>query len=198
MLKDKGSADSQTLAARLGITPMAVRQHLYALRRDKLVISRNEARPYGRPAKSWRLSEIADRLFPDAHADLVAHLLGSVKVIFGEKGLEQILKAWSKRELALIKSRMPSGSSLRTQVDELARVRREQGYMAVMRPSDGDTMLLIENHCPIRRAAAECEDFCNQELHVFQKAFGSRVTVERAEHFLGGDQSCLFIIKRKS
>ena len=36
-LKTEGPMDSAGLAARLKVTPMAVRQHLYALQQEKLV-----------------------------------------------------------------------------------------------------------------------------------------------------------------
>jgi len=37
LLKQQGPGDSEGLAAQLGISAMAVRQHLYALRAQKLV-----------------------------------------------------------------------------------------------------------------------------------------------------------------
>src|SRR5205085_11047484 len=69
LLKWHGPQDAQTLAGRLEITAMAVRQHLYALTGEKLVESEEEPRPMGRPAKLWRLTPAANELFPNAHAD---------------------------------------------------------------------------------------------------------------------------------
>jgi len=62
--------DSARLAKHLGLTPMAVRQHLYALQREQLVTAEERPVPIGRPAKYWRLTRQADRLFPDAYAEL--------------------------------------------------------------------------------------------------------------------------------
>ena len=59
-LKQDGPQDAGTLAAGLGVSAMAVRQHLYALAEEKLVTFNEEARPVGRPAKLWRLTEAAD------------------------------------------------------------------------------------------------------------------------------------------
>ena len=69
-LKRDGAAQAADLAASIGVSPMAVRQHLYALRDEGLVGYEEQARPRGRPAKLWRLTEAADRYFPDAHAEL--------------------------------------------------------------------------------------------------------------------------------
>ena len=43
LLKQEGALGSAALARRLKLTPMAVRQHLYQLQREKLVVS--EERP---------------------------------------------------------------------------------------------------------------------------------------------------------
>src|ERR687895_627980 len=78
LLKTEGPLDSAALAARLGVTRMAVRQHLYALEREKLVDAETRPGPIGRPAKHWRLTADADRLFPDAYAELSVSLINSV------------------------------------------------------------------------------------------------------------------------
>ena len=54
LLKTEGAMDSASLAGRLKVTPMAVRQHLYALQQEKLVSAEERPVPLGRPAKHWR------------------------------------------------------------------------------------------------------------------------------------------------
>src|SRR5262245_171719 len=75
LLKWQGPRDAEALASQLDISAMAVRQHLYALRTQKLVIYQEQPRPVGRPAKMWSLTPAADPLFPDAHAGLTVNLL---------------------------------------------------------------------------------------------------------------------------
>src|SRR5438309_3558770 len=75
LLKTEGALDAAELAERLGLTTMAVRQHLYALEREKFVTAEERPVPLGRPAKHWRLTREADRLFPDAYAELSVALL---------------------------------------------------------------------------------------------------------------------------
>ena len=70
LLKTEGALDSSRLARQLRLTPMAVRQHLYALQREKLVTAEERPVPLGRPAKHWQLTPEANRLFPDAYAEL--------------------------------------------------------------------------------------------------------------------------------
>ena len=64
LLKQQGPGDSEALAVQLGISAMAVRQHLYALRAQKLVTYQEEQHPIGRPAKIWGLTPAAESHFP--------------------------------------------------------------------------------------------------------------------------------------
>src|SRR5215510_8973309 len=90
-LKADGPLDSARLARRLGLTPMAVRQHLYALQREKLVTAEERQGPLGRPAKYWQLTRDADRLFPDAYAELSVALIGALGEAFGDAGVKRVL-----------------------------------------------------------------------------------------------------------
>ena len=56
--------DSASLAERLQVTAMAVRQHLYALQQEKLVSAEERPVPLGRPAKFWKLTKDADGCSP--------------------------------------------------------------------------------------------------------------------------------------
>src|SRR6516162_5035917 len=78
LLKTEGAMDSAQLAERLGLTTMGVRQHLYALQREKFVVAEARPVPVGRPVKYWRLTPAADRFFPAAYAELSIALLDAL------------------------------------------------------------------------------------------------------------------------
>jgi len=92
LLKTEGALDSSRLARHLRLTPMAVRQHLYALQREKLVSAEERPVPLGRPAKHWHLTPEANRLFPDAYAELTLALVGAVEKAFGPAGTQRVLE----------------------------------------------------------------------------------------------------------
>ena len=194
LLKTEGPIDSAQLAERLGLTAMAIRQHLYALQREGLVTSEERPVPIGRPAKFWRLTRDADRLFPEAYAELSVALIDSVKDAFGEEGLERVLTSRCARQQTDYAKRIKPGSALEKKLEELAKVRSEEGYMAVVRKEGEGSYLLIENHCPICAAANVCQGFCSTELDLFRSVLGPGVTVERAEHIIKGDQRCVYRI----
>src|SRR5260370_40083311 len=87
LLKSKGPQTAAQLAKRLGVTAMAVRQHLYRFGKDGLVAFADQRRPVGRPVRVWRLTERAATRFPENHAQLTLGLIAGVPATFGEEGL---------------------------------------------------------------------------------------------------------------
>jgi predicted ArsR family transcriptional regulator len=195
LLKTEGPIDSAQLAERLKLTAMAVRQHLYALQREGLVTAEERPVPIGRPAKFWRLTREADRLFPEAYAELSVALIDSVKDAFGDEGLERVLTSRCARQRVDYGKRIKPADSLEKKLRELAKVRTEEGYMAEIRSGADGSYLLVENHCPICAAANVCQGFCTTELDLFRDVLGPGVAVERAEHIIKGDHRCVYVVK---
>src|SRR5215211_603919 len=197
LLKTEGPIDSAQLGERLGLTAMAVRQHLYALQREGLVTAEQRPVPIGRPAKFWRLTRDADRLFPEAYAELSVALIDSVKDAFGEEGLERVLTSRCARQRTDYAKQIKPGAPLEKKLEALAQVRTEEGYMAEIRKEGEGSYLLVENHCPICAAANACQGFCSTELDLFRSVLGPGVSVERAEHIVKGDQRCVYRVEEE-
>jgi predicted ArsR family transcriptional regulator len=196
LLKTEGAMGSAELAGRLHVTPMAVRQHLYALEREKLVTAEERPVPLGRPAKYWRLTREADRLFPDAYAELSVSLIDAVADSFGKTGVERLLAARLARQKADYAARIARSAPLGKKLQQLARVRTEEGYMADVKPDGRAAFLFTENHCPICAAATACQGFCATELDLFRAVLGPDVSVERSEHIVAGDRRCAYRIAK--
>jgi predicted ArsR family transcriptional regulator len=194
LLKQEGYLDAVTLASRLDITAMAVRQHLYALQDEHLVAYKEEQRSMGRPAKLWHLTSAADRLFPDGYAELTLSLIDSVKEAFGEAGLARLLDVRTTHQIASYQAFISNPNSLQKRLEALATLRTDEGYMAEIQPLDDGSFLLIENHCPICAAATACTGFCARELEVFQRVLGEEVKIERTEHIVAGARRCVYRI----
>ena len=192
LLKQEGAINSQELASRLGVSAMAVRQHLYALQEEQLVTYQEEARAMGRPAKLWQLTPAADRLFPDSYAELTLSLLNSVKEAFGDAGLEQLLDVRTRHQINAYQALMPIQESLQQKLEALATLRTEEGYMAQIQALDDGSFLLIEHHCPICAAATACTGLCARELEIFERVLGQDVIVERTEHIVTGARRCAY------
>lgn len=196
-LKRAGPSTACQLAAELGITESAVRQHLDALAAHGLVDRRS--RPpagRGRPATIWLLTDLARDLFPDRHADLTVELLDALGTELGADAVDAVIAARESAQLARYRSCVPSGGPVEARVAALARARTAEGYMAETRGS-GNRVELIEHHCPICDAASACRNFCRSELAIFTEVLGDDVTVERTRHLLSGDERCAYVIERR-
>jgi len=197
LLKWHGPQDARTLAGRLEISAMAVRQHLYSLADDQLVTSDEEPRPMGRPAKLWRLTPAADELFPNAHAELTVSLIQSMRETFGERGVDRLIAARTRSQIEAYRAQAGERGSLRERLLALARLRTREGYMAEVKEETDGALLLIENHCPICAAARACTNLCAGELRVFQQVLGGDVQIERIDHILAGARRCAYRVKAR-
>jgi predicted ArsR family transcriptional regulator len=198
ILKQEGSKDAQELASRLGISAMAVRQHLYALQEEQLVTYQEEAREMGRPAKLWELTSAADRLFPEGYAELTLSLINSVKEAFGDAGLERLLDVRTRHQIDAYRALIPLEQPLEQKLEALTTLRTEEGYMAEIQSLGDNSFLLIENHCPICAAATACTGLCARELEIFQTVLGKGSVVERTEHIVSGERRCVYKVSHQS
>lgn len=197
LLKVEGAQDSTQLATHLGISAMAVRQHLYDLQTQGMVTYQEQADGVGRPAKQWQLTHAANVFFPTGYAELTVTLLQAIQQAFGEAGLDKLLALRMQQQVAAYQAHWPDNATVAQKLQILAAQRSAEGYMAVVIPTAEDEWLLVENHCPICDAAKHCLQLCQQELATFQAMLGDRVVVERVEHILAGARRCAYRITPK-
>ena len=195
LLKREGPVSADGLAAQLGVTAMAVRQHLYALEGEGLAVHSEEKRARGRPVKLWRTTEKANARFADSHSALAVDLIRQMRSSFGERGVDRLLKLRTAEQERLYGAELSEKRTLKSRVAALAKQRNREGYMAEVRREAGSgELLLVENHCPICAAARICTGLCREELALFQRVLGSDVKVERITHILAGAGRCAYRI----
>jgi predicted ArsR family transcriptional regulator len=193
LLKREGPISADSAAEILGITAMAVRQHLYALEADGEAGHVEEARPRGRPGKLWRATAAADTHFADSHSALAGDLIVQVRKAFGEEGLDRLLRLRNADLEKTYRARTDRAQTLKAKLDALAKIRSAEGYMAeVRRDPETGQLLFIENHCPICAAARLCTGLCREELALFHRVLGKNIRVERLSHILAGAGRCAY------
>lgn len=198
LLKMNGAMEAARLAEELGISAMAVRQHLYALQEEGLITHELEARPKGRPAKLWKLTAEADSIFPDAHAELTVGLLQAMQGVFGDDGMDRLLEARRDQQAAHYRNCLAGAADLPAQLEALKQTRSSEGYMADWEEAPEGGYLFIENHCPICAAARHCQGLCALELDVFRTVLGEETQVERIDHIIQGARRCAYRITSRT
>ncbi len=192
-IKSQGSASTTRLAQLLETSAEAARQQVQKLVAAGWIEGRQEAASgVGRPRQNWVLTDAGNRRFPDAHAQLTAQLLGSVRQIFGAEGLDRLISQ-REAESRVVYQQTCTGKTVAQRLEQLAAIRSAEGYMARVEP-DGKEWMLIEDHCPICVAARTCQGFCRSELQLFQEIVGPEAQVSREQHLLSGATRCAYRI----
>ena len=193
-LKTRGAQTAAEVGSRLGMTPAGARQHLLKLETAGLVESEDQREGRGRPRQYWRLTRLGHSRFPDRHSDLTLDLLRSVREVFGERGLDELIERRGRASVADYLKGVGGRRSLRQKLTALAEIRSREGYMADVTADTPGSFLFVENHCPICAAAAACQGLCRSELAIFRAVLGDGVTVERTDHILAGARRCAYRI----
>ncbi len=193
LLKTRGPQTAADLGKAAGVSGEAARQQLVRLAGEGLIAARSEPRGVGRPAQVWELTAAGHARFPDAHAEVTAQLIRSVREEFGEAVLDRLIDSRSADAKAGYAALLEGIKDLGERVSRLALARSREGYMAESW-ADGDDYFLAENHCPICVAALACQGFCRAEQETFREVLGPGVSVERVEHIIAGDRRCLYRI----
>lgn len=194
-LKARGPQSVKILSKQLGMTTMGVRQHLADLETKGLLAqTQQERQTRGRPVHLWKLTKSGHNRFPDSHSQTTLELIDVIRSSLGEESLNQLIDSRSKKVEVNYRAELNAAApGLQQQIERLAQLRSDEGYMAEVRLLP-DGWMLIENHCPICRAATNCQQFCKSELEIFQRLFENNATVLRTDHLLEGARRCAYKI----
>ena len=194
-LKTRGPQSVKILSKQLDMTTMGVRQHLAELESKGLVGQTQEERQTrGRPVHLWKLSAAGHGRFPDTHSQTTIEIIDVIRSTLGEQSLNQLIAQRSDKIEAQYREQLSTiAPELQLQIEKLAQLRSDEGYMAEVRLLP-DAFMLIENHCPICTAATSCQQFCETELDLFQRLFEDKAIVTRTDHLLAGARRCAYKI----
>lgn len=194
LLKQSDPLTAAAVGKATGLTSMGARGHLERLERDGLAQWHEEIIGRGRPRRLWRLTEAGHQRFGDRHDNLTVDLIGNIKQIFGDEGLDRLIAERERQQLHRYRATLESAATADERVRLLANERSREGYMAEVAVTDAGWEL-TEHHCPICAAAQSCQNFCRSELNVFREALGPDYDVERKEHLLQDGQRCRYCIR---
>lgn len=191
-IKVHGSMTADALGKELGISPVAVRQHLAALDAEGMVVTSIERRAVGRPVHRYAVTTRGDETFERRYDALANALLDELRYSQGDEAVEELCARRRARLAASHQLRM-EGKSIEERIHELARIQSEEGYMASVEPVEGG-YLLVEHNCAVCQVARRHRAVCNQEIALFRQLLGPRARVERLTIIADGDPACTYQI----
>jgi DeoR family suf operon transcriptional repressor len=188
-LKRRGEAGADELAAALGITVSAVRQHLASLHGDGLVAHSEVRSGPGRPRHVYRLSDRGDNLFPRAYAAIVTDLLVEAE----EADPELVDKMFARRRARRVQRARErlEGKPFGERVLALTQILDEDGYLAEAIRQDDGSYRIVEHNCAILEVATRYGAACGTELEFIREVLPD-ATVERVAHLLSGGHVCAY------
>ena len=189
-LKTRGPQSIAAIAQTMDVTAEAVRQQMSRLHAEGLVDAENHSTGRGRPTQIWRLTAAGHGRFPDTHAEMTVQMIGAVRQLFGDEGIDRLIGVREAAMRATYHQAMLGASGLRDRLERLAQLRSAEGYMAELR-RDGAGFLFIENHCPsvLRQKPAWA---LPQRTGTVPRSAGRGARVERVEHILADAQRCAY------
>jgi predicted ArsR family transcriptional regulator len=144
------------LAAMLGLSANAVRNHLYALERDGVVAQGGLRRGAGKPAALYTLAPAAERVFPKPYALVLDALLEVLAARLPEEEIEAALVETGQRlartlppVAGTVEERAVAATSALADLGGLAEVEREH-----------DRLVVRGYDCPIAGTVQHHPDAC--------------------------------------
>jgi predicted ArsR family transcriptional regulator len=192
-IKVKGTMTAEELARDLGISQVAVRQHLTSLDAENMIMVTIERRGLGRPSHRYLLTPEGDESFPRHYDVALNELLDELRAWQGQAAVDELLLRRRERTLSKLQSRMHD-RSLGSQLDELARQETADGFMAEVCSDGPDSYTLIKRNCSVCSVARNHPAICCQsETALYAKLLGD-AEVERVSAIVKGDRTCTFHI----
>jgi DeoR family transcriptional regulator, suf operon transcriptional repressor len=191
-LKKQGRVRAEDLAAQLGITTSAVRQHLSGLLGDGLVAFEEIRSGPGRPKHVYRLTPAAEELFPKTYSDLTNELLDYAGS--SQPGLVDDLFEMRRQRRAEDARERLAGKDFDGRVEELARILDEDGYLAEAERLDDGSWRIIEHNCAILGVASRFGQACSSEIGFLRDVMPD-AQIERTHHMIGGAHMCAYAVK---
>lgn len=192
-VKRDGAVTAKQIADELSMTTMGARQHLQALEDDGLLAFEDLKVKVGRPTRHWSLTQKGHAQFADRHGELTIQVIEAVESLFGADGLQRVADEREAKTYQHYASELAKCGTLEQKLARLVDLRQQEGYMAELE-AQAAGFVLIENHCPICKAATRCPSLCQSELNVFQRLLGGQYAVSRSEHIVAGERRCVYQI----
>ncbi|MCS6870923.1 MAG: ArsR family transcriptional regulator [Anaerolineae bacterium] len=188
-IRTQGQATVASLAAALGISPIAVRHHLTSLQAEGLLNVTLARQAVGRPKHVYSLSEAAEHYFTPAHT-------------FAERFLQQLKASLTSEQLVAIIDRMAEKvavrygllhleGSLEERLQKLVDILGEEGFRAAVRRVESGT-LQAELSCPYVFVGQRHAETCRIERTIIRSVLGQ--DVQRTACMLDGDRLCIFSV----
>lgn len=168
-----------------------LRDHLDQMGRDGLVDRRSKKQGRGRPSMCYRMTPLAERLFPQREGTVFAEFLSYLDERDQTQLIEDFFEDFWDARLQAVKRRLSvplEAADPQQIVDTLTEVLRDDGFMPEVRVEE-DRVTVRECNCPFAEIIGTTELPCASEVCFYEALFEE---VERTGHMPDGDSACVY------
>jgi predicted ArsR family transcriptional regulator len=165
----RGPATVNELSERLELSANAVRSHLAALERDRLVIwDQRDRHGVGKPAHSYKLTQDANTLTPKAYDLMLDVVLAAARERAGPKGYAEILKDAAQR---LAGEQSPKGKTFAARLADTKALLAGVGAEVEVERA-GNVVRLRGTDCPLASMVGAHPELCGVLAAVIARRLG--------------------------
>lgn len=184
-LKRVPNRSLQELSDDLGMTPPALKKHCQALE-DLGYLSLGKRLGDGaRSVNTYRLTEKADGLFPEAGSEVLNSLIKATELQFGSNAPEKLMFGYFQEMTAHYQRKMKSATSVADRASILAKLRDETGHVSTCSYDPKLGLRIIEQHNPLQSIFEKYPTLERMEQIMFERVLGRPVR-RHSERSQGG------------
>ncbi len=182
------------LAESIGITKMAVLNHMQKLEAKGMVERRIVKSKVGRPYYVFKLREESKDSVASSDGWVLDGLLEYLERTGNGNLAEDFLKERYSRVRDEYAERI-SRANPEDRVEELTKIREEENYYPELKSTGSGSYELLEYNCPIFKVSNRFGIACSLETNLFSSVLDADVTSTHRQ--VNGSDVCRFLIKKK-
>ncbi len=194
LIRRHGPLTVAEMAARLEVTPTAIRNRLTRLVGSGMVVRQAEHGGRGRPKHTYRASVEAHKRLGQNYADLAVVLWDEMMTTVEDRKLRRFLFGRITERLAELYRTQVTGDAWEGRLVQLGTILHDRGIETeVTRAEAGMGPVLKQHSCPYYELAEVDRAVCAMERKMFEKVLGQRLRLSQCR--LDGHRSCDFEAK---
>ncbi len=190
LLRNKSGASIDELAAAIGVTRTAVRQHLAALSHEGLVTIGTERPSGGRPQRLYVLTQEGREAFPRRYSWFAQLLIEAIAKEHGVAGLRARLGRIASAVVGQLGPNVPGNRSRRHKVSMVSSLMDDLGYDARTGRDIAGAPTIEADNCVFHELAMKNPEVCQFDLSLLSGLTGSQVELD--ECMARGGHVCRF------